>query len=58
MNRVDTLREQSAILRTLAESFDEPTIRADLLALAQRCERLAEVVIAKIPEGAKSSPPA
>ena len=35
------LREQAAILRRLAESFDIPALKADLLRLADRCEELA-----------------
>ena len=59
MNRVDTLREQAAILRKLAESFDDATMRADLLGLAERCEQLAQVAATKLTEQAtKSSPSA
>ena len=42
MNRVETLRQQASILRSLAKSFDTPELRADLLVLAKRCEELAE----------------
>jgi hypothetical protein len=41
MNRVETLREQASILRSLAKAFDSPTICGDLLGLAKRCEELA-----------------
>ena len=55
MNRVATLREQAAVLRKLAESFDVTTIKTELLALAERCDRLAEVAVAEIREPAKFS---
>lgn len=42
MTRVETFREQASILRTLAKSFELPTLRGDLIALAKRCEALAE----------------
>jgi hypothetical protein len=41
MTRVGQLREQARILRTLAGSFDIPSIKEQLLALAARCEDLA-----------------
>lgn len=41
MTRVGILRERANNLRTLAQSFDSPTIRADLLVLAKRSEELA-----------------
>jgi len=41
MKRVEILKEQAAVLRSLAASFDDPTIRADLLNLADRCEQMA-----------------
>jgi hypothetical protein len=41
MTRVGVLRVRANILRTLTQSFDSPTIRADLLVLAKRCEELA-----------------
>jgi hypothetical protein len=41
MTRVGVLRERANILRTLAQSFDSPTLRADLLVLAKRCEEPA-----------------
>lgn len=42
MTRVQTLREQASIMRTLAKSFDSPALRAELLVIAQRCEELAD----------------
>jgi hypothetical protein len=41
MTRVETLREQARVLRSLAGSFDDEAIRSDLLSLAQRCEETA-----------------
>jgi hypothetical protein len=41
MTRVGQLREQARILRTLAGSFDIPSIKEQLMALAARCEDLA-----------------
>jgi hypothetical protein len=41
MKRVEILKEQAVVLRTLAESFDVPSIKEDLLNLAERCDRLA-----------------
>lgn len=41
MKRVETLREQARVLRTLAASFDVPQIKEDLLELAERCDQLA-----------------
>ena len=42
------LREQAAIMRRLADSFDVPAIRAALLDLAQRCEEMAVEMAAEI----------
>jgi hypothetical protein len=47
MDRVTQLREQTALLRTLAASFDIPNIRAQLLDLATRCEALAAEIEAE-----------
>jgi hypothetical protein len=41
MTRVEALRERANILRTLAQSFESPVLRADLFVLAKRCEKLA-----------------
>lgn len=42
MKRVEILREQAALLRNLAESFDDATMKGDLLRLATQCDKLAE----------------
>jgi len=42
MTRAETFREQASVLRTLAKSFELPALRGDLIALAERCEALAE----------------
>jgi hypothetical protein len=41
MTRVETLREQARVLRSLASSFDAHVIAQDLTKLAERCEELA-----------------
>ena len=55
MTRVETLLEQASVLRTLADSFDDELIRADLLRAAERCEDLAKRIAAGI-EGEAVSP--
>ena len=50
MTRVGVLRERANILRTLAQSFDSPTLQADLLVLAKRCEELAHAAEREITE--------
>jgi hypothetical protein len=42
MGRIALLREQAALLRTVAGSFDIPSIRDQLIALATHCEELAK----------------
>ena len=54
MGRIALLREQAAILRTLARSFDIPSIRDQLLALANHLE-LAKRIEEK-PQGADLKP--
>jgi hypothetical protein len=44
MERIAQLREQAAILRMLANSFDIPNIRDKLLDLAERCEVQAKSI--------------
>ena len=44
MQRVETLREQANLLRRLADSFETPQIKEDLLNLAARCDQLAASV--------------
>jgi hypothetical protein len=41
MERITMLRQQAAILRTLASSFDIERIRDQLLDIAARCDELA-----------------
>jgi len=41
LKRVDALREQATLLRTLAQSFESPQIKEDLRLLAERCDKLA-----------------
>jgi hypothetical protein len=48
VTRVETLREQVRILRSLAASFDDKGIRDSLLGLAVRCEELAAQAEASI----------
>ncbi len=50
MTRVQTLREQARVLRSLAGSFDDETIRTDLLSLAQQCEQTAARIAESIRE--------
>lgn len=42
MERITRLREQAAILRSLASSFDIETIRRQLVDIATHCELLAK----------------
>ena len=42
--RARMLREQAAVLRRLASSFEKPEVRGDLFILAKRCEELADEV--------------
>ncbi len=50
MERVERLREQAAILRALANSFDEQSIREQLLDLAARCDEMAKALEANPPD--------
>jgi hypothetical protein len=50
MEQIETLREQASIIRSLAQSFDQPVVRADLLILAMRCEEMAEEAESEITE--------
>jgi hypothetical protein len=47
MTRVEVLRQQAKIMRSLAESFGSPSIRDDLIGLAKRCEALASEIESK-----------
>ena len=51
MERVNLLREQVAILRALANSFDDQFIRKQLLAIAAQCDEFAKSIEEK-PRGA------
>ena len=42
MTERDILLEQAQLLRSLADTFDAPTVRGDLRRLADRCENLAK----------------
>ena len=48
MQRVKTLQEQAELLRQLAKSFDMPTVKEDLLRLAERCDRLAQKILREV----------
>ena len=50
MEQIETLRERASIIRSLAQSFDQPVVRADLLLLAMRCEEMAEEAESEITE--------
>jgi hypothetical protein len=50
MTRIETLREQAHVMRTLARSFDSPALRGELMALARRCEELAAEAAREIAE--------
>ena len=54
MQRATVLREQAALMRRLAEGFDGPQIRQDLLNLAEKCEALAARVAGELDETQKS----
>jgi hypothetical protein len=42
MGRIEILREQVRIIRSLASSFDPPALRETLLYVARRCEQPAD----------------
>ena len=44
MRRADYLKEQAALLRGIARTFDIESIRDRLLALANECEQLADAI--------------
>jgi hypothetical protein len=50
MEQIETLREQASIIRSLAKSFGQPVVRADLLLVAMRCEETAEEAESEIAE--------
>ncbi len=45
MRRVEILREQARVLRDLSKSFELPQIKEELLFLAERCDRLAAIMV-------------
>jgi hypothetical protein len=57
MTRLDFLRSQAQVLRRLAESFDVPELRRDVLAIAARCEELASEVLREEAEEQRAAPP-
>jgi hypothetical protein len=50
MDRVEALREQAGILRSLATSFEAHALRDALLGIAKRCEELANEAEREITE--------
>jgi hypothetical protein len=48
MTRVETLREQARVLRSLARSFDDNVIAQDLTKLAERCDELSAQIAQSI----------
>ena len=50
--RVTAVREQAAALRSLAEIFELPQIKEELLFLAERCDRLAVLIARELWERA------
>ena len=46
--RATAVKEQAAALRSLAESFDLPQIKEELLFLAERCDRLAVLIVREL----------
>jgi hypothetical protein len=58
VSRADYLREQAALLRGVADTFDVRSIRDRILALAEECVELAKLVEKSAAvEVAKSSSP-
>ena len=51
MERAEYLKVQAALLRGIAGTFDIPSIRDRLLALANECQILARLVGADPPKG-------
>jgi hypothetical protein len=50
VQRANTLRDQAKLMCRLAESFDAPQIKEDLLNLAERCDLLATRVARELAE--------
>lgn len=57
MTRVDFLRSQAEVLRRLADSFDIPDLRQDVLAIAFRCEELAAEILRQEAEAQRAATP-
>jgi hypothetical protein len=57
MTRLDFLRNQAQVLRRLAESFDIPDLRRDVLAIAARCEELAANILREEAEAQRAAAP-
>ena len=55
MPRATVLREQAALMRRLAESFEAPQVRQELLDLAEKCEALAVRVARELAARQKSA---
>jgi hypothetical protein len=53
MNKLATFQEQARVLRTLAATFEIPTIREQLLALAEKCEALAASLQEAAPDASR-----
>lgn len=57
MTRLDFLRSQAEVLRRLAESFDVPDLRRDVLAIAVRCEELAAEILREEAQAHRAATP-
>lgn len=58
MERAHYLREQGALLRGIARTFDIRSIRDRLLALAEECDQLARLVESNLTKGEAGRPSA
>ena len=57
MERVEMLREQARLIRSIAErSGDYPSLQAELLELAIHCEKLIDSVIVVVSAEKRSTP--
>lgn len=56
MTRLECLQSQAEILRRLAESFDVPGLRQDVLAVAARCEEMASDIRREEAERQRAAP--
>ena len=57
MTRVEFLRSQAEVLRRLADSFDIPDLRQDVLAIAVRCEELVAEILRQEAEAQRAATP-